>query len=200
MIHTQRLANRFISRYRYPDKCFLLTGPRHGAEPTSYQETLAGPCRGASQILIPLANEWLNKGALRAGKKANGEEGPLRAARHGHLRQASSLAEHPPCLAHCAPPVHPISVRGTGRHGLAPHQTLLTSALPRRSKEDSRFKLIGFFNHSMRIGEMDCGFFCFYRIYSAPHRFDRHFSRGNVSSDDEWTVVVRQVPVKFYAA
>jgi hypothetical protein len=37
-------------------------------------------------------------------------------------------------------------------------------------------------------------------IYSAPHRFDRHFSRGNVSSDDEWTVVVRQVPVKFYAA
>jgi hypothetical protein len=65
--------------------------------------------------------------------------------------------------AHTALPFHPISVRGTGHHGLAPHQTLLICALPCGSKEDSRFKLIGFFNHSMSIGEMDCRFSVFIR-------------------------------------
>jgi hypothetical protein len=69
--------------------------------------------------------------------------------------------------SHSALLVHPINVRGTGRHGLAPHQTILTCALPRGSKEDSRFKLIGFFNHSMSIGKMDCDFSIFIRLQLA---------------------------------
>jgi predicted ATPase len=79
-------------------------------------------------------------------------------------------------------------------------RTHLAAALPQTDKWTAVEVLNLLGEVVQRQGELDlaCDFYA--GIYSAPHRFDRHFSRGNVSSDDEWTVVVRQVPVKFYAA